>query len=721
MNTLPSDYEERVYAGVLGKIIGVYLGRPFEGWSHEQIERELGEINYYVHEKRGVPLVVADDDISGTFTFLRALNDHGVGWGLTSEMIGRTWLNYLVENRTVLWWGGLGVSTEHTAYLRLKNGIRAPESGSMVLNGATVAEQIGAQIFIDGWAMVCPGDPEKAVYLAGEAARVSHDGEAVFGAQVIAAMEAQAFVESDINVLLNTATSFIPRASLIYTLIQDIREWHHAEPRDWRATLAKVQEKWGYDRYGGGCHMLPNHALIILSLLYGEDDFGKSLMIVNTSGYDTDCNSGNVGCLLGIKNGLTGIERGADFRGPVADRLYLPSADGGRCISDALRETYEVVNAARGLRNLKPVTPKNGARFHFQMPGAVQGFMPEDSAEVRGCARMENVPAREFDAEAPDDDRVLALRYDGCAPGRAARFATPTFAPPDAIKGGGYGLAVSPTLYPGQIVRARLFASEKNARSASACLFVRVYGKDDKREILRSEPMLFAPGDAHSLNWEVPNTDGKPIAEVGVEIGGSSGNGTICLDWMDWTGAPRVLLDKPEHGTLWRRAWVNAVSDFREWGTERDRVYALVQNEGEGMVTQGESTWTDYTVFTEGHTQLGSAWGVVACGRGLRRYVALLLDRAGDGTGVARLIERYDDVTRTLDECPIEWDLYQTFPFVLTTRRDGTLTGQVGDNETGVSLGGQIAPNRANGAIGLLVRDGHCQFGTVRVMPDDTE
>ena len=29
--TLPEDYVERVYAGVLGKAIGVYLGRPFEG------------------------------------------------------------------------------------------------------------------------------------------------------------------------------------------------------------------------------------------------------------------------------------------------------------------------------------------------------------------------------------------------------------------------------------------------------------------------------------------------------------------------------------------------------------------------------------------------------------------------------------------------------------------------------------------------------------------
>lgn len=65
---LPSDYVERVYAGVLGKIIGVYLGRPFEGWPYEKIMAELGEVYYYVHEKLKVPLVVTDDDIAGTFT-----------------------------------------------------------------------------------------------------------------------------------------------------------------------------------------------------------------------------------------------------------------------------------------------------------------------------------------------------------------------------------------------------------------------------------------------------------------------------------------------------------------------------------------------------------------------------------------------------------------------------------------------------------------------------
>ena len=90
---LPSDYVERVYAGVLGKIIGVYLGRPFEGWSYENIKNDLGEIWYYVHERFDVPLIVTDDDISGTFTFIRALEDYGYDRHVSAAQIGQTWLN----------------------------------------------------------------------------------------------------------------------------------------------------------------------------------------------------------------------------------------------------------------------------------------------------------------------------------------------------------------------------------------------------------------------------------------------------------------------------------------------------------------------------------------------------------------------------------------------------------------------------------------------------
>ena len=236
---LDKKYQQKVYAGVLGKIIGVYLGRPFEQWSHELIMERLGQIEYYVNEKLDKPLIVPDDDITGTFCFLRALSDYPDGFEITPKQIGQTWLNYIIERETILWWGGVGNSTEHTAFVNLKNGVSAPDSGSIKLNGKVIAEQIGAQIFIDGWAMVCPGDPEKAATLAGRAASVSHDGEAIYGAQMIAALESQAFTETNTGVLLEIGKRYIPNTSMIYRLVNDIQDWHVNEP-SWKKTRQKT-------------------------------------------------------------------------------------------------------------------------------------------------------------------------------------------------------------------------------------------------------------------------------------------------------------------------------------------------------------------------------------------------------------------------------------------------------------------------------------------------
>ena len=41
------------------------------------------------------------------------------------------------------------------------------------------------------------------------------------------------------------------------------------------AARARLAERYGYDTYGGNCHMVPNHGLIILALLHGEDDFSE--------------------------------------------------------------------------------------------------------------------------------------------------------------------------------------------------------------------------------------------------------------------------------------------------------------------------------------------------------------------------------------------------------------------------------------------------------------
>jgi ADP-ribosylglycohydrolase len=704
---IPSDYEERVYAGVLGKIIGVYLGRPFEGWEYERIVSELGEVLYYVNDRRDLPLknytlVVTDDDISGTFTFLRALPDYGNSLDLTPAQIGQTWLNYIIERRTILWWGGMGNSTEHTAYLRLKSGIPAPESGSIALNGKVVAEQIGAQIFIDGWAMVAPGDPELAADFARRAASVSHDGEAIYGAQVVAAMEAQAFVEPDVDRLIDTAVGFIPKDSVIFGMIDDVRGWHAGE-KDWRKTRERIAHDYGYDEYGGNCHAVPNHALIIHALLHGEGDFQRSLMIVNTSGWDTDCNSGNVGCILGIKDGLPTIDAGPDWRGPVADRMYLPTADGGRAVTDAVTETYHLVNVGRALAGREPVAPKEGARFHFELPGSVQGFGPDEDPDSRGVATVENVAGH---SEA--GSRSLALRYGHLAPGRAARVSTPTFVPPEAIEMPDYRLLASPTLYPGQDLRARVVADAANGGEVVCRPFVRPYGADDALRIYYGPEAALEPGSANTFEWRIGETGGQPIAGVGVELAAeSAASGSVYLDYVTWDGTPDVTLTRPaEGGTMWRRAWVNGVDRFDEHSPEP---YRLVQNSGTGLLIQGTREWTDYEVSAQVRPHMVASAGIGARVQGLRRYYALLLVKGGR----ARLVKALDG-DAVLAETGFSWEFDATYDLRLEVQ--GNRLRAIIDGEEIFEVEDDDRP-LTGGAVALVCEEGRLESEVVRVQP----
>src|SRR5215213_327934 len=646
----PHNYVERVYAGVLGKIIGVYLGRPFEGWSYERILHELGEIRYYVHEKRGVSLIVTDDDISGTFTFFRALTDHGSSPDLTAEQIGHAWLNYLIEKKTILWWGGMGNSTEHTAYLRLKHGIHAPLSGAIETNGQVVAEQIGGQIFIDAWPMVYPGEPEKAAELARRAASVSHDGEGIYGAQVLASMEAQAFIEQDIDRLIETGISVIPKDSVIYRMIDDLRGWY-AKDGDWQKTFRRIEHRYGYDQFPGNCHMVPNHALIILGLLYGQGDFQESLMITNTCGWDTDCNSGNLGALLGIRNGLAGFEGQVDWRGPVADRMYLPTADGGRCMTDAVIESYHIVNAARAMRDLPALQPKKRSRFHFELPGSLQGFRVDVTEPHNALVTLENAAGYSRLGE-----RSLAVHFSCSSSETVARVSTPTFILPEDLNMPGYSLIASPTLYPGQIVQAGLNADESHRGAVEVALFICYYDATNQPARLLGPWTWVEPGEYQTLTWQMPELQGMPIHLVGIEIRAADiGEGTVYLDYLHWDGVadttfgrPEGIQIKPNNPNLWSQAWVCAVDTWERNGKD---AFRIGQNEGRGLITTGLREWDDYYINARIRPSLMKSGGLAVRVRGLECYYAFQLSHQN----MIQLIRVFDGQEVVLTEVHFEW------------------------------------------------------------------
>ena len=690
--SIPADYLERVYAGVLGKLIGVYLGRPFEGWTYQRILQELGPIEYYVHDRLKVPLVVTDDDISGTFTFVRALAEHGVKADLSAKEIGKTWLNSIVEQRSILWWGGNGNSTEHTAWLNLQRGIAAPLSGAIATNGKTVAEQIGAQIFIDGWALVAPGNPHLAARFAEAAGSVSHDGESVYAAKLLAAMEAEAFLSADIHHLLDVGLSVIPGDSLIARLVADVRSWS-SELSDWRDARQKIEDRYGYDKFPGNCHVVPNHALIILALLYSRGDFHQAMKIVNTSGWDTDCNSGNVGCLIGVMHGLKSLEGGPDWRGPLADQALISASDGGYAVNDAARLAYDIANLGRQLANLAPLPPpKEGAQFHFTLPGSVQGFRAERDSVQPDLLSIEQVDRSGRPA--------LALRFKSLARGRTAAALTPTFSPPNVDEMRTYHLLASPRVYSGQTIKAHAIADIANTSTVSAALRIKVYGRDDHLVDYDSQSVALAPGANGDLSWTIPDLDGQPIQQIGVCLtsAGPGADGVVWLDYLGWSGTPRLKLRRPkEPNTFWRQSWVNNVSSF---GDNFHSAFRLSQDRGSGIIIHGTREWTDYRVSSAVTVHLGASAGLAVRVQGLRRYYALLLE-ADDRV---RLVKIRDDERTVLAEAPCRWTLEKAVALELEVR-GAKITGTV-DGSIVLRATDSSAKPFENGGVGLVITEG---------------
>ncbi|KAF4459471.1 adp-ribosylation crystallin j1 [Fusarium albosuccineum] len=702
---LQDDYLERVYAGVLGKLVGVYVGRPFEGWTQQRIMAELGHIYYYVHEQLDQPLLVTDDDISGTFQFLRALVEHGVSADISAEDIGRTWLNTVVENRTIFWWGGRGQSTEHTAYLNLKSGIPAPLSGSSQTNGKSVSEQIGAQIFIDGWALVSPGNPTQAAKLAKAAGTVSHDGESVFAAQLWAAMEAEAFVSDDIDHILDTGLSVIPPDSLITQVINAVRQWVK-EDQDWMKTRNRIEATYGYDKFHGNCHVVPNHAIMIMAVLYSSKDFDEAMHLINTCGWDTDCNSGNVGCLVAIIMGLAAFQGKQDWRGPLADRALLSTAEVGYAINNASRLAIDVANLGRQLAGYAPLPPpKDGAQFHFTLPGGVQGFETFD-CNVRLLA--DTIVKQGVDQSGVPGLDIYLKDVKG---DEGVEVSTAVFGSLDEIRMKLYEFTATPLLYPGQTVIAKVGLKDSSSGPVKVGLRLRVFGDDDVVKLVDGPCVALTSSTYQDITWTIPDTtNSRPILRVGLYILPSqekSSDAVVRLDSLRWSGAPRLSVRRPstQPGESWYRSWVNGVSKLH---CHMSHTFIPTQAFGEGIIIYGGRDWTDYRLHVpKFKINSGAPVGIAVRVQGLNRYYSLVLSK---GRRIS-LVKARDEDRITLASSTYAWELDVEYDLLLEVQGN-VLRGQINGFEISAS-----DDQYTEGGVGLVVTQGAVCVESVDISP----
>ncbi len=536
---ISKDYPQRVYAGWLGKIIGIRCGAPIEGWTYERIRNVYGELDGYPVSYKNF---AADDDSNGPIFFIRSLEDCKSLSNFSSSDVAQALLNYAPFEHGFFWWGGYGISTEHTAYLNLRNGIPAPRSGSIRQNGAATAEQIGGQIFIDPWGLVAPGDPALAAKLAREAASVTHDGNAVYGGIFIACCISLAFVETEIDAILDRALTFIPKDCEYARVVNCVRAFHREHPENWRDCFAYLFENFGYDKYPGNCHIIPNAGAMILSLLYGEKDFDQTLNICNMCGWDTDCNVGNVGCIMGVLTGLEGINF-QKWRAPINDFLAcsgvvpsLNAMDIPYGASYFARQGYRLKGEELP-KEWKAAFPENESLCHFEYPGSTHA--------IRGRCEGGNYHLRNTDEQARDGRRSLKITACQSPSGRESFFYKQTYYRPADFDDSRYDPSFSPLFYPGDTLHAsvRLLPAENGMIPA-----VSLYAKNGVTgEIFRGSKATEV-NCWHDLSLKIPGNQTGYLSEAGIILSGTAGGGassdlTVYLDRLFFESAPDYRID----------------------------------------------------------------------------------------------------------------------------------------------------------------------------------
>jgi ADP-ribosylglycohydrolase len=690
---LPADYEERVYAGWLGKCIGVRFGAPLENWTYEHIRDHLGELEWYAFGEGG-KVFKPDDDTCVPMIYIRALEDFSIN--PTAAQLGETLLNYLGDQHGSIWWGGYGISTEHTAYLNLANGIPAPRSGSIAQNGAPAAEQIGGQIFSDVWGLVAPNDPERAAALAERASSVTHDGSGIHGGRFVAALVSAAFSERDPRRLIEMGLAQIPADSEYSRVIRAMVEYHRDNPGSWRDGYAFLKANFGYDRYPGVVHIIPNAGIIALGLLYGEGDFSRAIRIANMGGWDTDCNVGNVGAIMGVAVGVEGID--SRWREPINDLLIAANLIGTRNI---LTIPQCVDLFCRLGRQMQGIDTPPAPRYHFRYPGSLNAF------EVLGDRAIPTHRSH----DAVDGEGVLRVAIRKLNKKGEARIFTRTAYRPSELSGNSYGAQFTPLIAPGQTVRARVYLPPQDAPEA---VLAGLYVYDEHHDAYhQAESVTIAPGEWRDLTFTVPPLVDAYLSQVGVCVRVLESiweRGSFCLASLDWDGAPSYRTtfahERPE------TACISGWSRLRGYWRLEDGAF---HGSGHGWCEAytGDVRWSDYRMSAELVPLLGDHHRInVRVGGALRSYAFGL---APDGS-IA--LYKKEGEYRQVASAPFRWQHGETYR--LTVMANGAaLSAQVDGGGESVALGWHDADSAyLHGQIGFSTgQGGHTRYLNMEVSP----
>ncbi len=287
----------------------------------EQIGLELRpRANRHLSHRENIRFMQSDDDIRYTVIGLMMLEEKGIHFD--SWDIGKLWHRTLTfrqvctaETQSYLNFAQVSWHTmDHRNEGKPHDWEEKQDWVRTYLN--PYREWIGAMIRADGFAYGAAGHPELAAELAWRDASFSHVKNGIYGEMFAAAMIAAAFVESDMEKIVEIGLSEIPsNCRLAHDVKKAVEIAKQSENQ-----LELVSRIWEAFNQYNPVHTNNNAALVTASLIFGGDDFEKAVTTAVLGGWDTDCNGATVGSIMGARLGAERLPKHWTDR--LNDTLY---------------------------------------------------------------------------------------------------------------------------------------------------------------------------------------------------------------------------------------------------------------------------------------------------------------------------------------------------------------------------------------------------------------
>ena len=318
-----SAYHEKLQGFWLGECIANWTGLrtegvkktgPFftdKGWGTHQ-GRNNQKIEFVLVEKGDI--WGADDDTDIEYIYQSILNENNTSVA-TPKQIRDGWLRHIKhEEQNYLW-----VSNETALHLMI-DGMLPPDTSLPEHNQHH--DQIDAQLTTEIFGLLAPARPDVALKMAHLPIRTTAYQEAEWISEFYVVMHSMASridpelgKREQVQWLAERARGRLPNESYpakIYDFIK--KEYENNPDKDnWEQTRDKFYRRHtgvttdGYN-YRSWFDAGINFGASLISLLYGEGDFRRTIQIGSLCGWDSDNPTATWGGLLGFMLGRKGVE-----------------------------------------------------------------------------------------------------------------------------------------------------------------------------------------------------------------------------------------------------------------------------------------------------------------------------------------------------------------------------------------------------------------------------